>query len=357
LTNNKLGKHLRKFYDVCLVFVHIFLFPLTKPAMWFIISTEIGESVNAMKMKIGEIFAIGIMALTMFAFSACGNRHTVETNNVTEPIYIAAVEITPPIQEVAVAIEPVILMQEAQAAKINLFKNIEKIHPYCTPTEECEEKYGHVPPPRYLIALTFDDGPSRFTEYILAVLEKHGARATFCVIGNRVESRAEIVQRTVAGGSEVIGHSWNHANLALQNEYTIRNQLRNTSDAIEAAIGSPPPPIFRAPYGSVNARVRSISYDMGYAILNWTIDTQDWRIRDAQHIYNHIMQHARHGSIVLLHDIFESTAVAMELVVPALIQSGFELVTASELIEYIYGTMEPGIEYRGLRPGERGRKE
>jgi len=307
------------------------------------------ESVDIVKIKV--ISAIYVMVLILFGFTSCGGE-TVSSINITEPVCLATVDITP-VQETQAAINPLNLMQEAQLAKISLFEHIEKIHEvYEIEYVQYEGEYTYIPKPRYVIALTFDDGPSRFTEQILDVLERYNARATFCVLGNRVESREDIVRRTVAGGSEVIGHSWNHPNLSIQNEYTIRNQLRNTSAAIENAIGVPPPPIFRAPYGSVNARVRSISYDMGYSILNWTIDTMDWRFRDAQHIYDHIMQHARHGSIVLLHDIFEATAEAMELVVPALIERGFELVTASELIEYIYGSIQPGVEYRGLRPGE-----
>ena len=308
-------------------------------------------------MKVRGILSFSAVVFILFILSSCGRESTTyETSlaytNMFEP------------QQVQEVITPLSLMQEAQIAKAGLFNTAQKTYAllengarnnyYLNYESLSSEEHSNIVrvEPRYIIALTFDDGPSRFTEHILDILERYNARATFCVLGNRVESRADIVLRTIAGGSEVIGHSWNHANLAQQNEYTIRNQISNTSAIIEAVTGFPPPPIFRAPYGSVNARVRNVSYDMGYALLNWTIDTMDWRFRDPYHIYNHIMEHALHGAIVLLHDIYESTAEAMELVVPALIERGFKLVTASELIAYVYGSIEPGIEYRGLRPGE-----
>jgi len=102
--------------------------------------------------------------------------------------------------------------------------------------------------------------------------------------------------------------------------------------------------------------VLRIAQELGYSTLNWTIDPEDWRHRDAYTIYRHVMNHALDGSIVLLHDIFPATAEAMEFVVPRLIEKGFQLVTVSELIEYVYGEIEPGRVYRGLRPGERPRE-
>lgn len=207
-------------------------------------------------------------------------------------------------------------------------------------------------PPRYMIALTFDDGPSRFTDEILDTLARYNAVATFCVLGNRIAGRIATVERAHADGHEIIGHSWNHANLTRLNDFGVAHQLYYTSRAIGEIVGYPSPVLFRAPYGIVDARVRNIAYNMGYAMLNWSIDTMDWRFRDKYHIYNHIMEHATHGAIVLLHDIYESTAQAMEMVVPALIEMGFELVTATQLLEYVYGEILPGVEYRGLRPGE-----
>ena len=205
-------------------------------------------------------------------------------------------------------------------------------------------------PPRLpMIALTFDDGPSPYTDLILDLLEEHGGRATFCVLGYRVRYRPGTLLRAVELGSEVVGHSWDHSNFTNLNANAISTQITRTSDAIEEAIGQSPPPIFRAPFGATNTRVINTSRDLGYALLHWSVDPQDWYNRDADHIYENIMARAIDGAIILLHDIHGTTAQAMERVIPRLISEGFQLVTASELIEYFYGEVEAGEIYQGLR--------
>ena len=202
---------------------------------------------------------------------------------------------------------------------------------------------------RQLVALTFDDGPIQYTEYILDILEQYGGRVTFCVLGYRVETWASTVARAVSLSSEVVGHSWDHPNFTMISEHDIAEQIIFTSAAIEAAMGATPPRLFRAPYGRVNDEVVNVAERLGYAMLHWSIDPRDWEIRDPEHIYNYIMDNAVHGAIFILHDIRPTTMEAMEKVVPALIENGFELVTASELIEYVYGGLVPGEVYIGLR--------
>jgi len=203
--------------------------------------------------------------------------------------------------------------------------------------------------PRPMVALTFDDGPGPFTDYLLDILDEHGGRVTFCVLGNRVEPWSQTILRMIESGNEVLGHSWNHRHFGRLNEAAVIEQIFNTSAAIEAVTGFPPAPIFRAPYGFVNSMVRRVSREIGYSILNWSLDPEDWRYRDADIIYNFIMSRAIHGSIILLHDIHPTTVEAMERVIPGLQEAGFQLVTISELFEYLYGPLEPGREYRGIR--------
>jgi len=205
------------------------------------------------------------------------------------------------------------------------------------------------PPPRYKIALTFDDGPSQFTDYILDILEQHDARATFFVLGNRVHSRADIIRRTVELGNEVAGHSWNHRNFAGLSADAIRAQIRDTSAAIEYVLGEPPPQFFRPPYGIVTSRVRRVAEEFEYSIINWSIDPKDWQNRDADIIYKLVMENAIDGGVVLLHDIRIYTKEAVERIVPSLIEKGFQLVTVSELLEYLYYELAPGDVFNGRR--------
>lgn len=205
------------------------------------------------------------------------------------------------------------------------------------------------PPPRYRIALTFDDGPSQYTSYILDVLEQHESKATFFVLGNRVKSRADIIRRMAELGNEVAGHSWNHRNFANLGADAIRQQISDTSAAIYYVLGEQPPPFFRPPYGIVNNRIRNVATELGYSIVNWSVDPKDWQNRDADIIYDIVIDRAVDGAIILLHDIRPYTKEAIERIVPSLIEKGFQLVTVSELLDYLFDEVALGGVYTGLR--------
>jgi len=201
---------------------------------------------------------------------------------------------------------------------------------------------------RPMVALTFDDGPSAHTGRILDVLERHDARATFFVIGRRLRARPEVALRAHQSGHEVANHLYHHQSMtALDNAGIIRD-LRAGSEAIIAITGESPP-IMRPPGGAFNDRVSRVVGAEGYALIMWSIDTNDWRDRNANTVYQRIMSNVRDGDIILLHDTHGTTAAAMERVIPSLIQRGFTLVTVSELLYYTYGEIQSGRVYYHAR--------
>jgi len=202
---------------------------------------------------------------------------------------------------------------------------------------------------RPMVALTFDDGPSEFTDLILDILIEHEARATFCVLGSLVERGAPTLQRMVEHNMEIVGHSWDHTSFIDLNDEQIRRQVTRTADEIQFFTQTSLPPLMRLPYGAGNPRVTGVLRMMGYSMLSWTLDPRDWEIRNVDAIYDNIMNAVTDGSIILLHDIHLTTYQAMYRVIPSLIEAGFELVTASELIAVVYGdeALVPGKTYRG----------
>lgn len=194
-----------------------------------------------------------------------------------------------------------------------------------------------------MIALTFDDGPTPFTDGILDLLELHGGRATFFVLGRNVEPWRDTILRTVELGSEVAGHTWTHPELPGLTDEEIIAEIQSTSAAIEQITGVPQR-IYRPPYGKLTQRVVNVSAGLGYTIVNWTFDTFDWRPenQDPRALYESIMGAARHGTIVLMHDTIPETAAAMELVIPALVAEGFRLVTVTELLYHTHRELRPG---------------
>lgn len=292
-----------------------------------------------MKIKFLLLFLIFLTLV----FTACENQPTeIATFNATTFVqslisYDSTANAHIPLRTVALC-EPVLLLA------------IIPLYPY----EQDVTEMGHTEQTRRpMVALTFDDGPSEYTERILDALEKHGGRATFFVLGNRVERHADTVRRAAGLESQVLGHSWNHTNFTRAHIDVVRSQILDTSEVIAYVLGSPTPPMFRAPYGALNSNVRRLSRELGYSIINWTLDTQDWRDRDADAIYGRIMDSVIDGTIVLMHDVYATTMEAAERAIASLTEQGFQLVTVSELIEYFEGEPKPGVEYRGIRPGER----
>ena len=218
--------------------------------------------------------------------------------------------------------------------------------PAVVPPAEPHSLNGVGRPSGPMIALTFDDGPGRYTDQVLDVLERHGGQATFFVLGYRIEGRRDTLLRAHNLGSEIAGHSWSHPRLIHMTDAEITHELRSTSAAIAELVGFSPP-FYRPPYGQLSDDVERVSRQLGYSMINWTLDTRDWEPpnRNVEHIYNAIMSEVKDGAIILLHDVHASTAQAMEVVIPRLIAEGYELVTVSQLLAHLYGELEPGRVY------------
>lgn len=179
-----------------------------------------------------------------------------------------------------------------------------------------------------LIALTYDDGPrTDVGARLMDVFEKYGQRTTFFMVGDRVSSRASEVKRMADDGHEVANHTYDHVYLNKVGADTIQNQVRACNDIIEQTCGIRPR-IMRLPGGNKNSTVLA---NVNMPIILWNIDTRDWSHRDTQKTIDAVMGKVSDGDIVLMHELYESTAAASEYMVPKLVEQGFQLVTVSEL--------------------------
>ena len=209
-------------------------------------------------------------------------------------------------------------------------------------------KLPHTPPAdgEKYVALTFDDGPDmRYTSStgrILDTLERYGARATFFVLASQLDSsivgssfaerNTGLVKRAADLGMEIGSHTYNHKNLNKLSAAEIRRELDRSLEKIEAASGKTVR-LVRPPYGNANQTVRDT---IDKPMINWDVDTLDWDSKNPDKIYSRVMNTVRPGSVILMHDIYGTTADAVERVVPALIEKGYKIVTVSELYD-IYG--------------------
>ena len=195
-----------------------------------------------------------------------------------------------------------------------------------------------------IIALSFDDGPGVYTDQFLDLLEKYNVRATFCTIGNLVNTQKEALARAVEMGCEVIGHSWDHKNLAKLSADDVKKQLVDTMTVIEAVTGTATP-MFRPPYGEVNTTMKDVAAELGLSLVNWNVDPEDWNTKDPDAVYNAVMHQVKNNAIILSHEIYKSTLIAYQRLIPDLLAHGYQIVTVSELLTIRLGELEPGRVY------------
>jgi len=218
-----------------------------------------------------------------------------------------------------------------------------------TKTKKEKTTKKHINPNDKLIALTFDDGPySPVTDKILDTLEENGAVATFFVVGNRVEEYKSSVERASKMGCEIGSHTFSHKPLTKFPSDVIRNELKQTNDVVSKVTGKEIK-IVRPPEGAVNDSVRSY---IGYPLIHWSVDSKDWKYREANADYKSVMDTAFDGSIILMHDLYGSTADAVAKIVPELIADGYKFVTVSELAEARGVSLENGHSYYRFSPQE-----
>ena len=178
------------------------------------------------------------------------------------------------------------------------------------------------------VALTFDDGPDpKVTTKVLATLEKYDAKATFFMLGSRVEYYPEIAKDVTNAGHELGNHTWTHPDLTNASIKKINNEITRTSAIIEKVTGKKAV-LFRPPYGAINKTVRQ---QTNLPVILWDVDTLDWKHRNAKQLLAHVKKSTRDGSIILMHDIHQSTADGLDAVLDYLHSEGFTFVTVSEL--------------------------
>ena len=199
-------------------------------------------------------------------------------------------------------------------------------------------------PKKPIVALTFDDGPSKYTTHILNLLEQYEGRVTFFVEGSKIAGNETKITRAHNMRNEIICHSWNHLDMTKLSGRAIKKQLIDTITAI-ARITQGASLMFRPPYGYLNKKVEKIAQKLGLAIILWSVDPRDWESKNAKSVYDHIMKNVKDGDIILCHDVHKSTAIAMTRLIPVLIEQGYQLVTVSELLHHKYGEIEPGRVY------------
>lgn len=198
-----------------------------------------------------------------------------------------------------------------------------------------------VDPTKLMIALTFDDGPGKYTDKLLDILEENDARATFFMVGENVSKYSEAVERMKEIGCEIGNHTTNHTKLTELEVSEVISQIEGTNNLLLDIIEEKST-VVRPPYGEVNSVVRE---NVEYPLIMWSVDTLDWKTKDAKKVKEYTLKNVADGDIVLMHDIHQSTVKAAETIIPKLIEQGYQLVTVSEMARARGIEMKNGEKY------------
>lgn len=199
-----------------------------------------------------------------------------------------------------------------------------------------------IDPSKPMVALTFDDGPQPSVgNRIMDCLAQYGGKATFFMVGERVGSYKTEVQRMVAEGHEVANHTMNHKYLQKLGAAQIQAQINNGNDAIQAACGVRPT-LLRLPGGNHNTTVLA---NAGMPMIQWNVDTLDWKTRNADKTVAAVLNHVKDGDIILMHELYGATGDAVARIVPELHKRGFQMVTVSQMAAAKGRSLEAGKLY------------
>lgn len=188
------------------------------------------------------------------------------------------------------------------------------------------------------VALTFDDGPdTRFTPKVLDALKANQVKATFFVLGTMANAHPDVIKRIVNEGHVIGNHSYSHENLPKLSVDKFQYQIESTESILQNLIGYAPR-LIRPPYGAINEDQVKWIATHHYLIVNWNVDSLDWKSLNSDQVLHNILQQTKPGSIILQHSggadsqDLSGTVQAIGPLITKLKAAGYTFVTVPELL-------------------------
>lgn len=180
--------------------------------------------------------------------------------------------------------------------------------------------------------LTFDAAwDDADTDQLIEILDRYGVKATFFMVGSWVEKYPESVKKFADHGHEIMNHSDTHPHINQLTEEAAGEEIRKCADKIEAVTGIRPT-LFRGPYGEYNNTVMTAAKNQGHQVLQWDVDSLDWKELAVEDIVTRVTKRVKPGSIMLFHNGAKNTPAALPQVIEKLQDAGYKFVKATELL-------------------------
>lgn len=199
-----------------------------------------------------------------------------------------------------------------------------------------------------IVAFAFDDGPVATSKTsasrILNTLEKYKMHATFFYVGSWINSSNEAeIQRSFRLGNEIANHTWTHPYLTNMSTYQVQQEVNKTTDYLRRITGqSNAKYLVRPPYLATNQTVFNA---IDTPLITCSLDSQDWNGASKDAIISRILNNVQDGSILLMHETYDTTAAAVEYLVPELIKRGYVITSVSELFKMKGKSISSGQVY------------
>ena len=180
------------------------------------------------------------------------------------------------------------------------------------------------------VALTFDDGPNaKYTPLLLEGLRKRNIHATFFLLGENIQKNEELLLRMQKDGHLIGCHTWSHVQLDKISPSGASREILKTNSLIYHITGTYPT-CLRPPYG---AWKKDLELPVTMLPVFWDVDTLDWQSQNPESILDIVRQNVQDGSIILMHDSYDSSVRAALAITDELTEKGYDFVTADQLLD------------------------
>lgn len=190
-----------------------------------------------------------------------------------------------------------------------------------------------IDPTQPMLAISFDDGPSEYTQQVLDILAENDCRATFFMVGVNMDLHPDLVKAVYDSGNEVGLHTWKHNDLTQMEAGAIVRNLERCQAILREQTGTEARWL-RPPYGKVGSTAYAACRELGMYIATWSIDSRDWETQNAEKIYKEVMGQLQTGAIILFHDTHPSTVEALKTILPEIKAQGYQVLTVDELMSF-----------------------
>ncbi|MDO4552182.1 MAG: polysaccharide deacetylase family protein [Bacillota bacterium] len=182
------------------------------------------------------------------------------------------------------------------------------------------------------VAISFDAAwGNQHTGPILDILDQYGVKTTFFLVDFWAEEFPEDVKEIAARGHEIGNHSSSHPDMTQLTKEEIKAELTACGTRILELTGVQPT-LFRPPFGSYNNTLIETCRECGYEVIQWSVDSLDWKDVTAEQVVERVIRSTEKGSIVLFHNNAEQVEAYLPLVLEGLQSQGFQVVPVGELI-------------------------